>query len=396
MSVAAPPIAPASASRLRAAPAPFARVEVFGAPAAALEAWRELAAPRRGSFYQSEAFLLAWLDAFAISEKVSPFFVVARDSAGAPLTFLPLGLFRFGPLRLAQFLGGKHSNYNLGLFRPDFRPTGPELRRLLREAARAAPVAPHLYRLLNLPLVWRGAVNPLTMLPTHPAASRAWSTRFQDDGEALLAARLSADTRKKSRKKEKRLAAMGALRYARAAGAEESQKALDAYFRHKKVRPELPRDADDLAALQTFYRALAANGLELHILSLDEKIIAVLGAGAQGGRLQGLFISYESDPGIAKSSPGEILLTHVLRDACARKFDAFDLGVGDARYKTTFCDEAEQLAEAFYAPTAIGRAALPFFALAAALKRAIKRHPHLLALTKKWRRRGSRADVAGE
>ena len=75
-----------------------------------------------------------------------------------------------------------------------------------------------------------------------------------------------------------------------------------------------------------------------------------------------MFISYDPDPDIARSSPGELLLCAVLRDACARNLSAFDLGVGDARYKTTFCDESERLAEALYAPTWAGRLAAPFFA----------------------------------
>jgi CelD/BcsL family acetyltransferase involved in cellulose biosynthesis len=66
--------------------------------------------------------------------------------------------------------------------------------------------------------------------------------------------------------------------------------------------------------------------------------------------LQGLFNSFDADAEIALSNPGEILLAHVLRDACARKIAAFDLGLGDARYKMTFCDEIETMADALSSP----------------------------------------------
>ncbi|MCI4680302.1 GNAT family N-acetyltransferase [Rhodoblastus acidophilus] len=390
MSVAAPQSMSSSAPRAEApARSPFARVETYDDPARALRAWRDLSPESPGSYYQTEPFLLAWLEIFAPRRKATPFFVVAYDAAGAPLAFLPLGLFRFGPLRVAQFLGGKHSNYNLGLFRAGADFSAQDLRRLLRAAAHSTPGGPHLYRLLNLPLLWRGAVNPLTWLDHQPAASRAHAAHLPADGDAFLASRLSTDTRKKLRKKEKRLAAMGALHYFRARDPQEKRYVLDAFFRHKIGRPEFALPEAELDATRRFYRALASgeSGAELHALALDDRIIAVLGAGAAGSRLQGMFISYDPDPEIAKSSPGEILLTHVLRDACARKFAAFDLGVGDARYKASFCDEAEPLADALYAPTAGGRLALPFFTLAAAAKRIIKRNPKLLALAEKIQRR---------
>jgi CelD/BcsL family acetyltransferase involved in cellulose biosynthesis len=391
MSFAAPQtLRPLNAPNAETVRAAFARVEVFDDPARALDAWRALPPETCGSFYQSETFLLAWLAVFAAREQAKPFFILARDEAGAPLALLPLGLFRLGPLRVAQFLGAKHSNYNLGLFRPDRAFSAQDLRALLSAAARAVPRGPHLYRFLNLPLTWRGSANALTLLPHRAAASRAHATTLGGDGDAFLAARLSADARKRLRQKEKRLAAMGALRAFRAANADEADKILDAYFAHKDGRAVHPVAPADIAATRAFYRSLAlgagaAPPIELHALALDGKIIAVLGAGRNGGRLQGMFISYDPDPDIARSSPGELLLCAVLRDACARNLSSFDLGVGDARYKTTFCDESERLVEALYAPTWAGRLAAPFFALASAAKAEIKHNPRLFALARRAR-----------
>lgn len=396
MSAAAPQTlgssAPRTAIPVRTA---FARVEVFGDPAQALGVWHELSPETRASFYQTEKFILTWLDIFAAREKAQPYFIVARDSAGAPQALLPLGLFRFGPLRLGQFLGGRHSNYNLGLFRADCAFSAHDMKAMLCAAAKAAPSGPHLYRFCNLPLVWRGAINPLALLRHRPSASQAYATALPEDGEAFLAKRLSAERRKKSRKKEKRLMAMGVLRYFRAGDSAEAQSILDAYFAQKGGRAEFCRSEDELDAMRAFYRSLTAIDcgvaptVELHALALNEKIIATMATGSNGGRLQGMFISRDPAPEIAKSSPGEILLTHVLRDACARKYSSFDLGVGDAPYKTTFCDEIEPLAEALYAATWIGRLALPFFIAALAVKTAIKSHPRLFTLAVKLRARWS-------
>ncbi len=84
--------------------------------------------------------------------------------------------------------------------------------------------------------------------------------------------------------------------------------------------------------------------------------IAILAAGLNGERLQGLFNAFDPDPEIAKSSPGDLLLTRVLRDACARGLKCFDLGLGEARYKAMFCGEREAMADVVFAATSLGGA----------------------------------------
>ncbi len=394
MNAAAPPTHAASTDAIaRPSGRFFADVEVLRDPAEALAAWRALSPAKSGSFYQSEPFVLSWLKTFGARDGIEPFFVVARGENGAPRALLPLGLFRFGPLRVAQFLGRKHSNYNLGLFAADCDASARDLRLLLRQAARRARRGPHIYRLMNMPLRWRGERNPLTLLAHRPSASNAYAARLADDGEVFLSGRLSADTRKKLRKKEKRLAAMGALRYFRARGEAEADEILDAFFTQKRQRYAGLSDEAGEAAARAFYRALTRFGadgappLELHALALGDRIVATFAAGLSGGRLQGLFNSFDSDPEIAKSSPGDLLLTYVLRDACARKIAVFDLGLGDARYKATFCDEVEPMADALVPVGLVGLLAWPFYTASLAAKAAIKRNPRVWRLVERRLRR---------
>jgi len=364
-------------------------IEIFRDPLAARAVWRDLAPERRGSFYQSEAFLLNWLEIYG--DTVEPWFVAARDAAGAS-ALLPLGIFRFGPLRVAQFLGGKDSNYNLGLFRDPDAWSAEQVAGLLRAAARP-PGGPHLYRLLNLPQRWDGRDNPLLRLPHQPSPSPAYCTALAEDGENLLAGKLSADTRKKMRKKEKRLTQMGALTCFRAAP-DQGDALLDAYFRQKEQAYALG-DAAHIARARKFYRALAGQGLELHALALDGRPIAILAAAANGSRLHGLFNSFDPDPEIAKSSPGDLLLARVLRDACARGLKTFDLGLGEARYKRMFCGEREAMADVLLAGRAAGALTRPILAAALRAKAAIKNDARLWGAIQRQRRRlARRADGA--
>jgi len=87
----------------------------------------------------------------------------------------------------------------------------------------------------------------------------------------------------------------------------------------------------------------------------------------------------------ATESPGEQLLVRIVRDCCERGLHTFDLGVGEASYKTLFC-EADPMFDSYWPLSAKGRA----FALArrglAIAKRAVKQNPYLWKLIVATRR----------
>ena len=60
---------------------------------------------------------------------------MARDEAGQPVALLPFARAARGPLRFAVFLGGKDSNFNLGLFRPGGAWSRDDVAALLAAAA---------------------------------------------------------------------------------------------------------------------------------------------------------------------------------------------------------------------------------------------------------------------
>lgn len=112
----------------------------------------------------------------------------------------------------------------------------------------------------------------------------------------------------------------------------------------------------------------------------------MLGGAADPNRLSGMFISFEACKEATKFSPGDILVSRVVREQCLRGRRHFDLGVGEARYKRTFCNEAVPLVDVFLPVSARGR----LYALArrglAGLKRRIKRNPRAMQLVARLRR----------
>ena len=373
---------------------PFARIEICESLEDARLPWAMLAQDAPASPYQSFDFARVWFATIGAAEGATPLIVVARDDIGQPVALLPFARATRGPLRFAVFLGGKDSNFNLGLFRSGGGWSRDDVAALF--AAAAAQAAPRLdaFLLSNQPLSWRGIANPLAGDEPQPSPSFAYASALPGDFSAWLDARASKDAKKKMRKKRARLEATAPLVHGRAAGAQEIDRALAAFHAERRARTEAlgAPDPYSSAAAQEFLARLARDGaLELHVLAHGERVIAVFGALPGAERLSGLFIGHDGDPEIARGSPGEIMVHAVVADAIARGFAEFDLGVGEARYKDEACEIVEPLFDSAFAVTLKGRLAAWVFLAARRAKRSIKRSPRLKAVQARLRRLGGRS-----
>ena len=373
----------------------FTDVEIFASVAAAHDAWAEIAPLAGASPYQGYDFTRSWAETAGVAHGVAPLIVVARDAAGAAVALLPLGAGDFGPLRLARFLGVKDLNFNLGLFRRQdvWRPS--DVIALLAAAARAAQPRIDAFLFVNQPREWLGAPNPLVGLRSQPSPCLAYKSALPEDFSLWLTAHASRDAQKKLRKKAKHLEAMGPVAHRRAADPVEAARLIDAFFIQKSERMRelgLVNAFDDAEAREFLVRfadcgrAAGSPDLELHGLFVGDRIAATFGALVGGDRVSGLFVSNDNDREIARNSPGELIIQAAVRDAIARGFKTFDLGVGEADYKCKTCEAGELLFDTAFAVTLIGRLAAWAFLAAQRAKRSVKRSPRLKALYGRLRR----------
>jgi CelD/BcsL family acetyltransferase involved in cellulose biosynthesis len=370
-------------------PSAFAFAEVFDTIEAARGPWAEIGKIAPASPYQHFEFVRLWLETVGVVRRVTPMIVVARDEAGDITALLPLGALSYGWLRFAAFLGGKDANYNMGLFRPGIAWSSEEIKALLATAARL--VAPHIdtFLFVTQPRDWQGTPNPMAAMPGQPNLGFAYKSVLPDDFTAWRDAHASREAQKKLRKKTKRLEAVGPLAHRRAADPGEIERVLAAFHAQKSARMRSLgiANAYEGAEGREFLRRLALSGvaegaplLELHALFVGDRIVATFGALGARDRLSGLFLSFDGDPEIARSSPGELIVHAVVRDAIARGFNTFDLGAGDARYKDEACETKEELFDNACAITPLGHVAAPAFMAKQRVKRRIKGSPRLLAL----------------
>jgi CelD/BcsL family acetyltransferase involved in cellulose biosynthesis len=379
----------------------IARIAIFDDMAAAEPHWRALEqANNLVTPYQRYDFLKLWQRHVGVESGIAPFIVVAFNGTGTPLFLWPFGCRKFGGRRVAEFLGGKHANFNMALWRRDVAATigANDLRAVLKRLAERADIV----KLVNQPLTWAGTTNPFALLAHQRSANFGFSGALVPDFEALFRARTNAAARKKMRKKERTLASYGAMRFEQAHGAHEVRRALDAFFKQKSARMRALGISDVFAApaVRRFIEAAAteqpAGGdppIELYALSVDDIIVATMGGIVGGGRFCAMFNSIAQGH-YAIESPGEQLIVNLVRGCCERGLDTFDLGIGEAHYKHLFCGDVEPLFDSYLPLGAAGRLLSIAFALAASIKRAIKQRPALWALVRTTRRLRARLTAA--
>ncbi|WP_043540119.1 GNAT family N-acetyltransferase [Salinarimonas rosea] len=367
--------------------APEATLVVHDGLAAARADWERLAANGRASPYQA----FAWQHAFA-RHALAPgarvrVAVLHEARTGHPILVLPLALCRHGPVTIAAPLGGKHANFHLPLVCPQARAhLAPDaVRGHLAAIGRALDV--DAFAFLNLPRTWAGEPNPLALPGARRAASDAYWSAFADRDPDGPAAPLSGETRKKLRKKERGLAALGAVTVSRATTRAEAERTLDAFlaFKARRMRAQgLPDPFADPATRAFLHAACdpeseGGPAISLWRLGVGDRIVATFGAACDGVRASGMFTAFDEAPEIARATPGDILMLAVVEELRVQGYESFDLGVGEARYKGHFCDRIEEMLELTVPVTLVGRAWAVQARVTGRLKRWAKGSPRVMA-----------------
>jgi CelD/BcsL family acetyltransferase involved in cellulose biosynthesis len=374
----------------------LARIEVFDSLEAAAPAWRTLeAGDALATAYQRIDFLALWQRHIGAHDGIAPCIAVGYDADGAPAALLPLGRHSMHSLKVLGFLGGKHSNFNLGVWRRDIAAamTDADLRSLLTALAGHGDAL----ILYNQPMRWQDIANPLAALPQHPAPSMAYRGPLRPDFEELLKERTSNSTRYKMRKKVKALTnKAGPVAFARAEGPEAARRVVREFFAQKSARMQAMGMEDVFGA--TDVRAFIEAGvcaslpdgkplIEIYELTAGGAIVATMGGMVRDGRFSAMFNSIPAEK-FRSESPGEQLLVNLIRACCERGLNTFDLGVGEASYKDMFCPDEEPLFDTYLPLSGRGHALVAIERAKSAMKRTIKQNRSLwtaVIRARQWR-----------
>ncbi|MBV9557803.1 MAG: GNAT family N-acetyltransferase, partial [Pseudolabrys sp.] len=208
-------------------------IEIFDSFGAAEPCWRALEGDGAVMTpYQGFDFLSEWHRYDGPQHGVDPFIVTAFDASGTPLFLLPLGVRTVGAVRIAEFMGGKHANFNFPVLRRDVAIAEADLDMTLRNTGHSCDAL----LLGNQPSNWQGIANPLALLPHQQAPTPAARGGLLKDFDALLRERSNSQARKKMRKKAESLAKHGPITFFRAEGPVDARRMLDAFFAQKQER----------------------------------------------------------------------------------------------------------------------------------------------------------------
>lgn len=369
--------------------------------AALAEEWRALEDRALVTPYQAYGWVRPFVETVGAAERMAFRHVVLRDAGGAALAILPLVITRRSGIRFAEFIGGKHANYHMGIYDPAFTAglNAADARLMLAEIG-AAIGGLDAFIFVNQPTQWQGVPNPLAQLAGGPSPSGAYKLALvPGDGEGSLRRSMSSHAHKKLKNKRNRFVTYGPSEMVRARTPTEIARVIDAFLRQKAARFAMMGIADPFAppAVRRFLeRGAQADGdrppvLELYSLDVAGQSVATYVGAVQAGRFSGMATSFAMDSEVAKTSPGEILLVDLIRLKSREGITVFDLGVGEARYKTTICDERDDLVDSFLPLTTKGHAFALFSRAKREAKRRIKASPVALKLAHRvsgWLSRG--------
>jgi CelD/BcsL family acetyltransferase involved in cellulose biosynthesis len=371
----------------------IARVEVLRDMTAAEPFWRRLEDGRSlATPYQRFDLLAAWQHQVGARTGVTPWIVTGFDRSGEPLFLWPFGATKKGPLTLVRFLGSKHANFNVGLWRHDVLPTitADDISGTFAGIADGVD----LVALVSQPLIWNGLANPFSLLPHQASVDMSARLSLERTEKDTIKEALTSSMRSRLRAKERKLQKLAGYRYLQASRADDIDRLLDSFFTLKSAHMAAQGLGNVFAEAgvaeflrEACHRRLPSGRplIEIHALEGGGDVLALFGSTVDDYRFSSMFNSYTLGDN-SRHSPGLILLAHMITECAGRGVRSFDIGVGRAHYKSFFCREPEPLFDTFLPLTPRGQVAAAAFRAAFAAKRAIKGNPTLWAAIQALRR----------
>src|SRR5690242_14474134 len=386
-------IATAVDSRTAEAPARskatrIARIDIISDLAEVEAVWRDFEARQVSTPYQRFDLLAAWQREIGARESAEPRIVIAYDADGRALVLLPLVLRTKHGVRIASFMGGKHTTFNMALWNREFarEATVTDLAALL--SGMRAKSSADVLALTQQPQHWQDDLNPFVLWPRQRSANDCpLLTMIPGDPPEN---RISNSFRRRMKTKERKLQGPGYRHHIAEADA-DIDRLLDWFFQVKPLRmaeqklPDVfaePGVADFVRNACRTRRSGGGRVIDIHALECDDEVIAIFAGVADGQRFSMMFNTYTMSER-SRYSPGLILMRHIIDHYAERNYRALDLGIGSDDYKRLFCKSDEAIFDSFVPLTVRGKMIAIAMSGLNRLKRQVKHNPILLGLARR-------------
>ncbi len=355
--------------------------------------WREFEQSGICSVYQRFDWISNWINTAGKAQDAEPHIVIGwlKDK---PLFLFPFASFCRGPFCVVSWMGGSHSNFNMGIYQPDFL-TNVRLDDMRSIFDHIVKVTRNIdaFELCCQPMSWQGHNNPLNFLARIASPNHAFSMQLGPSFDDVLAAHNAKKKRKKYRWQLRALEPFGGPKLICADTPDEIGRLLDASLQQIKVRLSKMGVVNvfEEDGIATFFSNMAQSSLNssepslvIYGLEVDGKIRATFAGGGHKGRFSGCFTSISMDE-LTHTSPGDLLLHLVIEDCTKKGYSSFDLGRGEERYKSSWCNEVVPMFECFIPVSRKAIALTIYDRSKVTLKRLIKQNPQMWQFAKKVR-----------
>lgn len=309
------------------------------------EIWRSLEKTDAVSLHQSFAWCEAWI---AANHNVP--LIVSVAISDRVVMILPLEITSGILGETARFIAAPYSNINTGIVDPEFALNAS--RQLMQTIiadikAKLANKVDLLY-LGNMPEVWQDVPNPFRHTFRVENQNSSYQLPLLDTLEETLSQINAKRRRKKFRKSVKLLDELGGYEHLVAKTPDEKHDLLETFFYQKHIRFAAAGLPDVFAGeeVKDFFRRLTLSPtregdypLELHAIRLknaEGSVAAVAALSRKGNHVICQFSSI--DESVApEASPGELLFYLMIEQTQAAGAKIFDFGIGESRYKSSWC-----------------------------------------------------------
>jgi CelD/BcsL family acetyltransferase involved in cellulose biosynthesis len=354
--------------------------------------WRAFEERADCTVFQTFDWLSAWHRHIGKRERGKPVIVIGRHQ-GAILFLMP---FAFdSSARKIEWLGTSLCNYNGPLLARNFsQRVSPaqfvqlwgQVRRLLRSA-----MGHDVIDLQKMPDTIGGQPNPFCALGVAPHVNNAYLTALVGDWETYYAAKRSSTTRRSDRKKQRRLAECGEVRFLTAAGRDEITRTLDALIEEKTVSyAKLGVDnMFDRPGYRDFFVDMATGAQSARLTHLSRIDVGNETAAANFGLVfRGTYIyllAGYNDGDLGRFGPGSLQLLEMFQYAFGRGLKIFDFTIGDEPYKRDWYDAEMRLYDHVSAASLRGwMSVMPARAMRL-IKRRVRQNPAVWSVVRRAR-----------
>jgi CelD/BcsL family acetyltransferase involved in cellulose biosynthesis len=309
----------------------------------AKDIWKSFESTTEHFVFQKFALQRLLYECIGKAERLRPCLVYVEDDRGSPLCFLPFQIRMNHGIRLLEWLGGFLIDYRAPMLSRDYPSFcgESEFAEIWRQTCLSLPTFDAV-DLKRMPDTVGGIPNPFIGLPGAKVVNYSFQAHLPGNWDSYYESCFGAKYRSTQRRKERKLAAIGPINFDVITDVADRRQHVDTLLALKSQRYDLyKRVANDQHSVDFLKRLVSDPEISpmthFSVIRSGQKVIAAHLGFICNRTLYYMVPAFES-ANFAKYSPGNILLTHLMKWSIENQFNVFDFTLGAEYYKVAWSD----------------------------------------------------------